>query len=181
MVCRTTSSKASASAFTLVELMVASALGLVVTTAVLSLSYYSTRSFAAIANYMELNRNDQLALDQITRDIRQAIAVSAFPSATNITLSDYAGQPLQYVFDPNARTLVRVKGSQQTTNLTDCDSLTFALFQRTPISNTFACYNVAGVTNAKLVELNWSCSRTILGVKVDTETMQSSKIALRRR
>jgi prepilin-type N-terminal cleavage/methylation domain-containing protein len=178
---RIISSKPRHAGFTLVEVMVASSLGLVVTAAILSLSYYSTRSFVAINNYLDLNRYDQLALDQITRDIRQATAVSAFPSATNITLLDYSGQPLQYLFDPNARTLVRVKGGQQTTYLTDCDALTFALFQRTPMSNTFDCYNVAGSTNAKLVELSWTCSRTILGAKVNSETMQSSKIALRRK
>src|SRR5262249_39166773 len=100
MVCKIISNKARRAAFTLIELIVATTVGLILTAATLSVWYYAMRSFAAITNYLELDRNDQLALDQITRDLRQATSVGAFPSATNISLVDVSGATLQYIFDP---------------------------------------------------------------------------------
>ena len=42
-------------AFTLVELMVASALGLLLATAIATFVFFSSRSFVAMANYTEMN------------------------------------------------------------------------------------------------------------------------------
>ena len=54
-----------ARAFTLVEMMVAMALGSVVMTAVVSLSVYSARTFASLGNYTDLDLHSRNALDVI--------------------------------------------------------------------------------------------------------------------
>src|SRR2546426_10143841 len=59
-------------AFTLVELMVASALSLVLTTVIAMIAFFSTRSFVAMADYTEMNQRSQFTLDKMSKEIRQA-------------------------------------------------------------------------------------------------------------
>ena len=47
------------------------------------------------------------------------------------------------------------------------------------ISNTFDCYLPAVVTNARVIQMTWKNSRTILGKKATTESVQSARIAIR--
>ena len=46
-------------------------------------------------------------------------------------------------------------------------------------SNTFDCYDPAYITNARVIQVTWRCSRPILGKKATTESVQSAKIVLR--
>jgi len=179
MVCKNTFIRpVNQAAFTLVELMVASALALVATTVILMLSYFSSRTFAAMNNYTEMGQLSRFALDKMSKDIRQARQLTSF--ATNsLTFQDANGNSLQFTYDPAAQKLVRVSDGQTNTYLTGCDSLQFWIYQHTPISNSFDCYNPAYVTNARLIEVTWTCSRPILGSKASTESVQSAKIALR--
>jgi len=158
--------------------MVAAALGLIALTAVGMLSWFSSRSFAAIANYVTLDQASQLALDKISREIRQARRLTDY-SATSLNLLDFDNNPLQFVYDPDARTLVRTSAGQTNLMLTGCDFLQFTNYQRTPSSNTFDAYQPGNLANSKVIQVTWSCSRKILGAKVNTESIQSSKITLR--
>ena len=56
-------------AFTLVEVMVSSALGLMVVTVVAMLSFFSSRSFVAMTNYTDLNMASEVVLDKMSREI----------------------------------------------------------------------------------------------------------------
>jgi len=170
--------RSSAAAFTLVEVMVASAIGLMTMTSVVMLSWHSSRSFAATANYVSLDQANQFALDKMSQEIRQARCVTNF-TPTTLTLMDVDNKVLQFVYDPDARTLVRISDGLTNTLLTGCDFLQFSKYQHTTISNTFDAYDPAYVTNTKLVQVSWTCSRTILGAKVNSESLQSSKITLR--
>ena len=169
-----------AAAFTLIEMMVGSGLGLLVLGSILSFSIYSGRSFAAMANYLDLDQSTQLTLDKMSREIRQVNnVVSANP--TNLTFQDFDGANLQYVYDARNKVLTRIKGSTRQTLLTGCDSLQFSVYQRTPSNGTFQPWPTSTVTNAKLVQLTWNCSRTILGSKANTESMQSAKVVIRKK
>lgn len=152
----------------------------IVVAAVLAFLAFSNRSFASLANYLDLDQKTQLALDKMSREIRQANNVSSFTS-TNLTFTDYDGAALTYSYDPNQRTLTRTKGSTVETFLTECDTLTFSVFSRNPSNNTFNPYTTGSADSAKLVELTWNCSRTILGSPANTESMQSAKIVLRKK
>src|SRR2546426_5327239 len=105
------------SAFTLVEVMVAAALGLVALTAVGSLSWYSSRSFAAIANYVDLDQTSQLALDKMSQEVRQAHRLIDY-TPNSLSVLDVDRNPLSFIWDPDAHKLVRVSGGQTNTLLT---------------------------------------------------------------
>ena len=47
------------------------------------------------------------------------------------------------------------------------------------ISNTFDCYDSANLTNARVIQVTWNCSRNIMGKKATTDNVQSAKIAIR--
>src|SRR5207245_1186933 len=137
--------------------------------------FFASRSFASLANYMDLDQSSRLALDKMSREIRQARHLTYY-SPTSLTFQDRDTNSVQFVFDPQARTLSRIGGGLTNTYLTDCDSLTFSNYQGTAISNTFDAYEPAYVTNTKLVQVTWVCSRQLLGAKANTESVQSAKI-----
>ena|ERR1041384_5395138 len=180
MVFRTTFTKPRRDAFTLVELTVAFGIGLVILSAVFSALFFSSRSFAAMTNYLDLQQKTQMALDQMSREIRQVNKLTAF-SSNSMTFQDFDGGTLQYVWNQPSKTLTRTKGSVTQTFLTGCDTLQFTTYQRTPSNDTFLPYPTSTVTETKLIELKWNCSRTILGAKANTETMQSAKVVIRRK
>src|SRR5258706_5668615 len=125
MVCKNTSIKPGPrAAFTLVELMVASALGLIAIAVVALLSFFSSRSFVAMTNYTDLGLASQLALDKMSREIRQAQHLTAY-STNSITFLDSTTNSVQFFYDPDARTFSRIVAGQTNTYLTDCDSLQF--------------------------------------------------------
>ena len=71
---------------TLVELMVATGVGSIVLAAVMALSLFSARSFAALGNYVDLDIKSRTALDQMSSDIRQADKLTAATTNTSISV-----------------------------------------------------------------------------------------------
>ena len=168
------------SAFTLVEMLFTLGVAAVVLAGVLAFLAFSNRSFASLTNYLDLDQQTQLALDKMSREIRQAGNVTSFNS-TNITLTANNGETLSYSYNPNQQTLTRTQGATNETLLTECNSLTFSVFTRSPSNNTFNPYTTGSAGSVKLVELTWNCSRGILGITANTESMQSAKIVMRKK
>lgn len=188
MDCRTTStipSKRGRQGFTLTEVLVAAGLAGVLMVAVLSLAFFSARSFAALTNYVDLDNHSRNTLDLILREIRQADQLTHH-STYSISFQHtdpVSGSPftISYVYSPSARTLTRVQGSVRNILLRECDFLRFSIFQRNPLPGTWDQYPTADVTTCKLVQLTWVCSRTILGARVNTESVQSAKVVIRKK
>jgi hypothetical protein len=179
MECKDTfTSAARTAAFTLVEVMVAAALGLVLATVIALLAFFSTRSFVTMANYTEMNQRSQFALDKMSKEIRQARQLTTY-STNSVTFLNADGNSLSFTYSPSTRKLMRLSGGKTTTLLKDCDLLGFSIYQHTMKSNSFDCYDVASVTNARVIQMTWKNSRQILGKKATTESVQSAKIAIR--
>jgi len=164
--------------FTLVEVVMASALAVMVVAVIAMLAYFSTRSFMVMANYTNMNESSQFALDKMSKEIRQARGLTGF-STNQLTFADADGNSLQFTYNPQTRSLVRSTGGVTNTYLTECDALRFWIYQHTMKSNTFDCYDPAAVTNAKVIQVIWKCSRSIMGTKANTESVQSAKITIR--
>ena len=167
------------SGMTLIELMIATVVASIVFAAVGSLSMFTSRSFVAMGNYNDLDRLSRNALDNMSRDIRQARQLTGYTS-NKLTFVEQDGSSLVFQYNPDAGTLIRTRGSSTTTLLTECDFLNFNISQRNP-SNNFSFYPVSSTnfSTAKLIDVNWRCSRKILGAKVNTESVQTAKIVLR--
>lgn len=166
---------------TLAELMISTAIASILGLGTAALVFYSTRSFAAMANYVDLDHRSRIALDSMSREIRQANRLIDH-SATSLTFEDYDGTELEYVYDSSAQTLTRWKDDVSDTEplLTECISLEFAIFQRNSIGGTYDQYPTATSDTCKLVQLKWTCSRKILGIDKNTESVQSAKIVIRK-
>jgi prepilin-type N-terminal cleavage/methylation domain-containing protein len=164
--------------FTLIETLVAVAISSVALAALASFAFYSARSFAAMGNYVDLDNTSRKAVDVMTKEIRQTAALSSYQTNA-LTFTDYDGKPLQYIYDPARQRLTRVKDAISTVLLTGCDNLEFHIYQRTPQPGTNSFYAATDAAQCKLIEMKWRCSRSLLGQKANTETVQTAQVVLR--
>jgi Tfp pilus assembly protein PilW len=174
---------------TLVELQIASAIAVILFAAVMALAFYTARSFAAFTNYVDLDVNSRNALDVMSTEIRQADLLTA---ATSTSLTFQTTDPntgaqhvLKYAYDSTRKELTRVlDGGQPDVLLTECSFLQFGTFQRntTPsLDNAFVPVTTSQANLCKVVQLTWICSRKILGKSVNTESVQSAKVVIRKK
>src|SRR5205807_3583639 len=92
---------------TLVETLIATGIGTVILTAVMAVSLFSARSFAALGNYVDLDIKSRQALDLMSQDIRQVDALTSY--ATNRlefsgTETNGTAYTLSYTYDPTDHT-----------------------------------------------------------------------------
>jgi Tfp pilus assembly protein PilW len=172
--------------FVLSEILVVMGISTILILAITAFTMFTGRSFAAIFNYVDLDDANRVAMDQLSRDIRQANRVTDFTTnGYNLTLEtpDDAGGvwSLSYAYDPTARTLTRSMNSVSKVILRDCDTLNFDIRQRNPIAGSYDVYPVATtISTAKVIDVSWVCSRTIFGRKENTESVQTARIVIRK-
>ncbi len=169
---------------TLPGTMVALGVSSILLAVLAAFSFYSGRSMAAMGNYVDLDNTSRRAVDVMTREIRQTGALIENP--TNVlTFTNYESHTaLQYIYDPINRNLTQVKDGTSTVLLTECDSLQFHLYQRTPQVGTNVFFPTTNPALVKLIDMNWRCSRNIFGRtnsgdKANTETVQTAQVVLR--
>jgi prepilin-type N-terminal cleavage/methylation domain-containing protein len=171
---------------TLPEMLFTLSIGALLGAAVLSFSLYAGKSFAALTNYVDLEQKSQNALDNLTREVRQVNKVLSYgtmswhgQTITNtLTFEDSDGQPLTYTF--TNQVLVRSKSGVDRVVLTNCDYLTFQVFQRNPVGGVWDQWTTTVATNTKLISVSWVCSRNILGNRMNTESVQTAKVVIRK-
>ncbi len=164
-------------AMTLVELMVAVAVGSLVLAVVAMVFSTGTRAFAAMSNYVSMDGASRTALDQMTQEIRQAGDLVQFsPTQLKFGWRGQTNSFLVYNWDAASGQLTQWNTATTTTNilLTGCDQLAFALYDA-----SFAPTSVP--SQGKGISVSWTCSRTVLGVKSTTEDMQQALIVIRNR
>jgi prepilin-type N-terminal cleavage/methylation domain-containing protein len=179
-----TRTKAGRGGFTIIELLVGTAIGLVVLAAVVSFFLFGTRSFSSMANYTDLNSKDRLASDAITRDIRSALQVIS--ATTNQVVLQAppaeANNTITYTYNPGAGTLTRMDTDSSRVMLTGLSSCSFTLYQRpSPTNTTYNNFPPATPGYAKLVSYQWSAGRRVVGTQVNTESDQTALVYLRNR
>lgn len=175
--------------FTLVELLMAIGLGSVLMVVLMGFYISAMRSFVAMENYRNMDAKSSSALDILSREIRNSTVLTGFVSNQSLTLSNATargglGQFNIVTYDSVRRTLVLQRTGQPTlTNLTECDAWSFQIFTRAPDLTTFSTniifYPAATAAECKLIQMSWKCSRTVLGSKLNTESVQTAQIVLR--
>jgi Tfp pilus assembly protein PilW len=175
-------------------MMVATAVASLVFAAAASMTIYCSRSFSSLLNYTDLDQYSRMAIDLLVRDIRSADAL-AYASGTNSANGQFTqlifntgggSSNLSYTFDAATGGLWRTNGvpgavgTLVTTNLIQCSALVFTTFSDRSAAGTFDQFPETNAPNVRLIKVDWNCTRTILGQKVNTESVQSAKIVLRR-
>ena len=165
----------AASGMTLVEMMVAVAIGSLVLMFMSVVFAGSAHCFVATGNYVSMNSSSRNALDRMTREIRRAGNLTGFtPTRLQFTQFGTTNAILVYEWDSNSRHVTEWQTGNAQTNilLTECDSLTFALYRNTLAPTT-------NVSEGKAIGVTWKSSRTILNKQVNTEDMQQALIVIR--
>jgi type II secretory pathway component PulJ len=146
-----------------------------------ALIFYTGRSFAALANYVDLDATSRNALDTMSREIRQTKRLVA-GTATKLMFEDFDGKTLIYEYNAVNRTLSRTRDGVTDPQplLTECNFLQFSMFQRNPINGKYDQYPTADPTTCKLIQLRWVCSRDLIKQRWNTESVQSAKIVIRK-
>src|SRR5258708_2696112 len=89
---------------TLAEIMVAVGVGSLVLLSVMAIFLCSNVSFLALGNYVSLDQSSRLAVEQMTRDIRNSQNLVSF-SANQLVFVYSGATNLTYSFDSTAGTL----------------------------------------------------------------------------
>ena len=183
MDCRITSSnkkRRSLAAVTLVELMIAISIGSLVFLILAAITVYTARSFAALGNYMELDKRSRNTLDRMTQIIRESDGILSW--GNHELILSYNAQPLSFTYTPGNKKLVMTEtNGTQRALLEGCDFLDFQIFQRTAIGGVYDQYPVtADEAAAKIVQISWVCSRSLIGNLINSESVQSAKIVIRK-
>lgn len=173
-------------AITLTEVMFTIGVGALIGAAVLSFSLYAGKSFAALTNYVDLEQKSQNALDVMTREVRQVNRVLSYGTKSHngqvitnvLTFEDFDGGNLTYMFTNDV--LLRIKNGSTRMVLTNCDYLTFQVYQRNPVGGAWDQWSTSIATNTKLISVTWVCSRSIVGRRMNTESVQTAKVIIRK-
>lgn len=180
MDCRITSS-GSKSGLTLVEMMVAIGIGSIVFAALGSLTIYSARSFSAMANYTDLNKENRHALDRMSMEIRQSRGVAS-RSPTNISFNVDGGGSLVYSYDKTTRTVTEeLSGQAPTIVIDNCDFWTNEIFLRTPQSGSLQFDTTENVSLGKVVRFSWRCATEGSNGNTNSASAQSMLVVIRKK
>ena len=147
--------------------------------ALIAFSMFSTRAFATMYNYVDLDDGNRIAMDTLTRDVRAAKRVVDC-TADRLILEDSNDLTIGYVYDPDARTLSRTNVAAKKVLLKGCDRVLFKIGQRNTVAGGYDVYAAATPETAKVVNVSWLCSRTLFGRKANTEAVQTARIVIRK-
>ncbi|ERR1700722_5842351 len=175
-----TSRRRSRGAFTLVELMVATSISVFLLATVMVSFVVICRSFNAIGNYADLDRQSRNTLDVMARDIRQTGGLTNWTS-TNLAFTNLDGNALLYSYSTNSGVLTYTNGStgQSGVLLSHCTALAFSIFQRTPTNGPVCFCAASNAFSAKGIKMSFTCTRTNYLGLTDSESVETASVVMR--
>ena len=168
----------STSGFTLTEMLISSGVASMVLVILGVVTIQTTYGMRALVNYSSFEQDSRQALDQLSREIRQAYQLTA-ANRTNITL-DITNGPISYTYNSGTKTLQRQAPNGTKILLRDCTEFEFTLFQRSPTVATYDQFPVGSGSATKLVQISWTCALTNADGTINTTDSQSSKVVIRK-
>jgi len=166
--------------FSLVEYLVTLALTTLVIATGAAVSENFLRAVAFLSNAVDLDAKNRLAIDRISREIRQCEAVDS-ASGNGLVLRSGTNR-VAFEYHPDTRQLVRSHPDTGTeVYLKGCDYIRFDLFRRPvpTLNGKYDDYPAASAANCKIVQVSWVCSRRLLGFEANTGRMQSARVVIR--
>ena len=133
-----------------------------------------------------LDKENRVAMDKMTREIREAKQVLNYTTngASSLSILAGDGNTVTYTFSPSTKQMVRqVSGGGSEVLLTNCDLLSFNLFMRTPVTNSLQPYTLASndwANTVKVVQLTWKTSATLPNAQVNSENIQTARVVIRK-
>jgi prepilin-type N-terminal cleavage/methylation domain-containing protein len=174
--------------WTLPEMMVAVGIFSLSSLVMMGLWLFCIRGFASMYNYAFLDQHNRQAMDQLTREIRQAKQVVGY-TTNSITIQTAnpdgsTGPQVSYQFDPISEKLLRTVSDGTTQLLLDnCSLLNFQLYTRCPSNASFGVFPVA-VNNwsntVKVIQLTWKTTITTPTCVGISEDVQTARIVIRK-
>jgi hypothetical protein len=144
---------------------------------------FSLRSFASMANYMDLNRKSRYASDLISRDLRSALSVQSLVN-NQLVLNEPGGTNVTYTYTNSASggSLTRKAGTWNQVLLTGIvsNSFAFSFYGPPATTNYYESFPTNAPNGAKLVGFKWSCTRPRAGgAPANSEGIQMAIVDLR--
>ena len=195
MVCKITSTatnRVHCQGVTLIEMIFAVGIGAMVCAATIYLLMFSLRSYQAVTNFQNLNSKGRQAMDTLSTDIRQANGCSTNATFTSSSMTLLGVNPVTsasytilYNYDSSKQTLTRTytenANAQVASLLTNATYFAFSYYQRNPTNASFDVFpNMGTAATCKVIQVDWNCSRSILGTAVDTQSGESARIVIRK-
>lgn len=172
----------SQAGFTLLELITAMTAGLIILGVFVAITLNLNYMMISTGNYGDLDEYSRHTLDLLSRDIRNASSVDPTSTNTILVLNNTYSSPttITYSWD-GSNNVTRTDSIQTTVILKNCNYLDFEYFTRVPTNNLqfTSVSNSLSANEAKLVSVSWRCSRSTLGKKLNTESVQTAQIVLR--
>lgn len=167
-------------AFTLVELIVASGISIFVLTTLMVSFVAISNSFDTIGKYSDLAKQSRKALDLMSQDIRQAASLTNWTAST-LAFTNVDGSLLTYSYQTNTGLLryTNVSAGRSGVLLSNCTSLAFSLFQRTPTNGPMSFYTASNASSAKGVQMSFTCANTNYQGTKTIETGETTTIIMR--
>lgn len=180
MDCKATSTdRRRRSGLTVVELLFAVSIGVIVLGVFTSFALYQSRSFLIMLNLADMDQANRNAVDRMSMEIRQVNKVIAF--GTNyIDFEDSDKVTLTYRYSEGAGTLSRTKAGDTTVLLREVVNFNFVLMQRNIVEGDFAYYPAESLAEAKVIEMVWDVSRSVLGKKSAASGTQIVRAVIRK-
>jgi hypothetical protein len=175
---------------TLVEMLIATGIGVILVTIIVALTAYAEKSFAVTSSHVDLESKSRYALDKLTRELRQATAVVScdtnLPFKWFTVTNAVEGFALTLSWDAEVKSLRLEKvGPTPDDNrseklLSNCERWDFTFCSRTPsVGPTDVSFNpVSNVADCKVILMSWTCRQELIG-QLETENVQEMQIALR--
>lgn len=171
--------QARSGGWTLAEMFIAVAAGTVILLAFVSAFVTLSNTMVAIQNYNDLDQYSRQTLDQMSRDLRDTATITSFGNTSLTASNGITGDVITYTWD-GVNAFTRTVNGTSTILLTNCDALLFSGYTRVPTNNPpFGFITNVGPSSVKLITVSWRCSRTILGLKLNTESVQTARICIR--
>lgn len=169
----------TAGGFTLSETLISVGITGILMLVIVAMMMTSGRAFYALSNYVDLDAANKVAMDTLTRDLRECNRVTAC-TATSISIEDSDGSTIAYTYNAGSETFVRSKNGVSKTLLTRCSTMAVSIAQRNPVGGSYDVYPTATPSTAKVVNVSWNCYRTIFGARANTESVQTARIVIRK-